>query len=292
MSHITSKLNKRLQNFNNKKVVPVSHLFEGKHIADMASKTISSFEELVGKGFDPVHAIYVNTQNLLSFFAEQISAFPELKSFCNIAAKAEDTYMPSGPPMSPLTNSYFGLWLLCDLVFGPDKETIIDCFLGVASGMNVGEMNQKTALSLKESRMGIYEHMGSDKKFITLKELLTAKTYRCICPSGYEGRKGELWFVRLLPDPLNQVDYSVVVTTPYVIGGHAVKDWEAFFARNSIVSSNVGYESRLYKFMKYGPSVFYWHEFVFLSYSNYRLEAIYLTGIPDIKATLPHAGQR
>ncbi|MEI6127235.1 MAG: hypothetical protein WCQ99_11865 [Pseudomonadota bacterium] len=243
----------------------------------------------MGKGYDPVHAMYVNTQNLLSFFAEQISAFTELKSFCTRAAKAEDIYLPSGPPLSPLTNSYYSLWLLCDLVFGPDRETIIDCFLGVGPGMNVTEMHLKAAFSLKESRMGIYEHMGTDKKTITLKELLTEKTYRCICPSGYEGRKGELWYVRLVPDPLHTVDYFIIFTTPYVIYGHAIKEWEAYFARNDIDATQVGYKSRLDKLMKYGPSIHYWHEYVFLSYSKHSSDVIYLTGIPDCKATLPHA---
>lgn len=79
MGQITTKLKKRLQNFNQKKVVQVSQLLDGKRIAQEASYTIAPFDELVKKGYDPLPALYVNAQNLLSFFAEQISPLPELK---------------------------------------------------------------------------------------------------------------------------------------------------------------------------------------------------------------------
>lgn len=95
-----------------------------------------------------------------------------------------------------------------------------------------------------------------------------------------------LW---LLSDPLGKVDYSVVFTTPYILFGQTAKDWEAFFERNNIVCSQLGYQTRLDAFMKYGPSIHYWHEYIFLAYSRYRQNAVFLTGIPDIKATLPHA---
>jgi len=33
----------------------------------------------------------------------------------------------------------------------------------------------------------------------------------------------------------------------------------------------------------------YWNEFVLLTYHHHQADAISLSGIPDLKATLPHA---
>ena len=41
--------------------------------------------------------------------------------------------------------------------------------------------------------------------------------------------------------------------------------------------------------MKYGPEPNHWNEFIFSAYSGHRHEAIFLTGIPDIRESLPHA---
>ncbi len=41
--------------------------------------------------------------------------------------------------------------------------------------------------------------------------------------------------------------------------------------------------------MKYGPSVNHWNEYIFCAYVGHCKEAVFLTGIPDIKESLPHA---
>ena len=46
-------------------------------------------------------------------------------------AKAEDEYMPSGPPMSPLTGSYFWMWALYDLRIGKSTDTVAYCQIAV-----------------------------------------------------------------------------------------------------------------------------------------------------------------
>ncbi len=46
---------------------------------------------------------------------------------------------------------------------------------------------------------------------------------------------------------------------------------------------------RLYKLLKHGLDQNYWNEFVFKSYHHYQTDAVFLTGIPDMNATLPHA---
>ena len=283
------RMKMKFQKFKQQNIIQMSELLEGKRLSEKADDSIKTFEELISQGYDPVHAIYVNTQNLLSFFAEQISTFPELKAYYKLAEKAEDEYMPGFPPMSPITSSFFTLWAFSDLRFGKSKETITGCFLDLIPSIGVGELHRKTVTEINKSRMGIYKHQGIKNKKIIFKELLTQQEYQCICPAGYSGKKGELWFVRLLPDPMNVTDYHIVMTTPYLLMGQLENEWEAFFKRSSISPANVGYEARLHKFMKHGPSAYFWLEFIFQSYVNHRPDAIFLTGIPDIKTTLPHA---
>lgn len=138
--------------------------------------------------------------------------------------------------------------------------------------------------------MGVYEHCGTKKrKFLELRELLTGATMRCICPAGYLGRSGELWYARVLPPPADSVDYGVVMTTPYILQGHSMEEWIVFFHRQGIAESDPDLDTKMRDLMKNGPSRHFWNEFVFQAYFNFRKECIFLQGIPDRPETLPHS---
>ena len=66
-----------------------------------------NIEKFIKDGLDPIHAVYAFVQNITSFFAEGVSELPEMKKYAKYAGAAEEEYMPSGPPMSPLTASFF-----------------------------------------------------------------------------------------------------------------------------------------------------------------------------------------
>ena len=84
-----------------------------------------------GEELDPLHEVYTAAQNVSSIFAERVSVLPEFKPYYELVAKAEDEYLPSCPPMSPLTRSYFTTWAFFDVRFGPDQETISTCLIDV-----------------------------------------------------------------------------------------------------------------------------------------------------------------
>ena len=90
-----------------------------------------------GATLDPLHAVYVAVQNVTSVFAERVSVSP-VRPLLPWSSKAEETYMPCGPPMSPLTGSYFTTWAFFDLRFGPDQETIGTCLLDVGELLGLG----------------------------------------------------------------------------------------------------------------------------------------------------------
>ena len=40
--------------------------------------------------------------------------------------------------------------------------------------------------------------------------------------------------------------------------------------------------------MKYGPDPNHWSEYIHCAYEGHQREAVFLTGIPDIRESLPH----
>jgi len=290
MRSVSLKLYERFLAEKERKVLPFSELVETKKMVSALRKTVRAPEDL--KGYDPVHALYIHVQNMISLFAEQVSIFPEIKEYSRIVGKAEDVYIPDGPPISPLTRSYFTHWAFFDVTFGKDKETIGTCFLDSGKILGVDPYFLSLVSLAQKSRMGIYECIGDKHGLIELEELLTEKSYFCICPSGYSGRKGELWFVRIHPPPPSLLNYSVIMTTPYILIGHSKQEWVSFFERNSIYMKDSRLETELQTFLKHGLSTNYWNEFIVEAYAGYRLEAIFLKGIPDLANTRPHAPRK
>ena len=245
---------------------------------------------LIKEGHDPFHAVYVFMQNFTSHFAEGVSQFPEMKSWVKVVEKAEEEYMPSGPPMSPLTRSYFWTWAIYDLRIGKSTDTVAYCQIAMNDMIQMNSIQLEAAKNLEGSRMGIYEHIGMEGPHIHLRELITNDQLHCHCPSGYHGQKGELWYVRLVPPLEPQLAiYWVAMTTPYVLLGASKADWIAFLKRTMVQCDGPNDRTRLHNLLKRGLETHYWNEFVFKAYANYQTDAVFLTGIPDMKATLPHA---
>ena len=102
--------------------------------------------------------------------------------------------------------------------------------------------------------------------------------------------KGELWYVRLLPPLEPQLArYWIAMTTPYILLDASKADWIAFLKRTMLQCEGPNEPKRLYNLLKFGLDPNYWNEFVFKAYHHYQADAVFLTGIPDMKATLPHA---
>ena len=90
------------------------------------------FEWRIANGLDPCFAVYAHAQAIVSIAAEHLSTTKEARQFARIVSEAEDTYMPSYPPLSPVTTSHFAMWSLFDVPFGQSQETIGRCFLRIA----------------------------------------------------------------------------------------------------------------------------------------------------------------
>jgi len=191
--------------------------------------------------------------------------------------------------VSPITWSYFTTWAFFDFQFGKDKETLGSCILDVAKELKFSLDMVKVVGLFQDSRMGLYRHCGTDGHNVLLKEIVSDEEFSCHVGSRYSGEKGQLWFVRSLPPVQDFVDYSVIFTTPYVLIGASTKEWFAYVDRTL---PKIGISEKrevLHQLMKFGLETNYWNEYVFLGYHHAQHDAIFLTGIPDIKESLPHA---
>jgi hypothetical protein len=249
--------------------------------------------------YHSTHATYLATQNLVSYLAEEMSTLREMWEYEAVVGQAEDEYMPDGPPLSPLTRSYFTTWAFFDAAFGQDRETIGTCLLDIGPDLGISPDYLQVIRLFQQSRMGIYEHHGVVGGRVRLRELISGQSHTCLVPAGYLGRAGELWYARVLP-PLTDAGDSVVFTTPYCLITPGKEEWTAFLHRTMVKTGlpispapgetgQTGGYPALEALMKYGLHPNYWHEFIFLAYYNHRHDVIFLTGLPDVPESLPHA---
>lgn len=284
---IATKLVKKMKQYVGGKVVDLGAVMTGPKNAEELQETVATREELAG--FHPAHAMYVYAQNQTSVLAEQITALNEMDHFTKLISKAEEEYMPSGPPMSPLTTSFFTCWAFFDACVGVGAETLGTISMAVGSTFGMHDELVRVIGLMQDSKMAVYAHEGFDKDQILLRELVTNRVCKAICPSGYRGQKGELWYARVFPPPVPELDVHVVFTIPYLLIDPNEREWIAYFQRTlaDTPSGNpiAGYENH----MKFGPARDYWTEFVFEAYVNHRSDVIFLKGLPDVPESCPHS---
>jgi hypothetical protein len=268
----------------------VCHLADYESIyADRMKRVIALKEPELLKG-DPglfaARLAYAFVQHISSSFAEGVSRLPEMKKYAKIVGPAEEEYMPSGPPMSPLTATFFTTWAFYALRFD-GTDTLASCQIEANDVICMNPDQLDALKKMAASRMGIYQHVGMDGQHVRLRELVTNVEFTCHPASNYRGKSGELWYVRLLPPLLPDLArYHIIFTTPYVLMA-SKDDWLQFLVRALPGSGNDA--TGLHRFFKHGPDMNYWNEFVFKAYHHHQSDAIFLAGIPDLKATLPHA---
>jgi hypothetical protein len=268
------------------KLINLRSVVAGRAAAETMQKRVVTEGELAG--FHPAHAAYVYAQNQVSVMSEQLTALREMAPFVDIVSKAEDLYLPSGPPMSPLTTSYFTCWAFFDACAGPANETIGTTILELGAAFGMQPKLSRLIQSMQDSRMGLYIHRGTEGSLVVLEDIVTKCICRTVSPAGYRGKKGELWYVRVLPPPLPGGSEHVAFTTPYILLQPDARAWLAYF--NRTVAHDQGARVENYeRHMKYGPTRAYWNDFVFEAYVNHRKEAIFLAGLPDVPESRPHS---
>jgi hypothetical protein len=296
---IAKKVIAGLQKAANQKVVDIAELREAKIHAQDLDNTLISDKALAH--LDPLHGIYVYAQNKMSVIIEQLSALPPMTKISNACEDAQDEYLPDGPPVSPLSKSYFSSWAFFDLCAGIKKETFGTVAIEMCRYLKVDPTLITVFEFMQNSRMGFYVHEGFSGKFTKIRELVTEDEFNVIIPSGYVGRKGEMILARVLPEPFPELNYgySVVFTTPYVIsemqGGRISfanpEKWIAYFERTQRKTKIKDIKRSYQMLMKYGLNRNYWNEYIFEAFVNYDSKMILLAGFPDDPVSRPHSAE-
>jgi hypothetical protein len=303
MGYISGKLKRRLyQAQGQRQRTPISNLRS--LVWQVKGEIGSPRSSLRMAEYHPNHAAYLVAQNMVSHLAEELSVLPEMRAYAEVVGPAEEKYIPQGPPLSPLTTSYFTTWAFFDATFGRSRETLGTCLLDIGPDLGLSPDYLDVIRLMQQSRMGVYEHHGVKGKHVHLQELITNLPYTCLVPAGYLGKAGELWYARVLPPPFTDADAAkeaIVFTTPYLLVAPGKEEWTDFLNRtmskrrpaSGPAQADLGGEyPALAALMKHGLDQNYWHEFVLLAYLNHRYDVILLTGLPDVPESLPHTSHQ
>ncbi|NRB10624.1 MAG: hypothetical protein HRU35_03285, partial [Rickettsiaceae bacterium] len=235
------------------------------------------------------HKIYTDAIDLGICLIEPISCFPEFKKICTTIRKAKETYMPSWPPISPVSISAYNSWCQFDLCSGIDKESLASCVIDINQILGMDSIVTFLLNAAQQSRWGIYKVIKKlDNDGVLLEELINNKQYECHTANKHPITLDELWLVRILP-PINDLsDRYTLYTSPYVLQ-FGEERWQEFLQRSIVsVKNKNSLEEKYYKFMKYGKSDYYWLEFIFQAYNGHTNMVIYLRGLPDVSISRPH----
>ena len=254
-------------------VVNLAAFRDGMASAHALQKTVATPESL--KGSHPAFALYAHVQNQMSIMAEQLLQLQEMQAFARLIGKAQEEYMPSWPPMSPITTSYFWGWSSLDMTGNAHRETMGSVILRVGIEFGVHPTMLTLMQAFNDSRMGVYRVESLSNAGVGLVDLATGQRCSAICESGYGGNVGELWFTRVLP--------------PALPGHGDQAAWVQYFDRIAAKDPKRSHSEVFKRHFKGGPSRRYWPEFIFEGYVNHRPGAIYLKGLPDVPASRPHS---
>ena len=265
MGSVADRIAKKILASRGSKAVDLASWREGRTMALEAG--FGDNGPALGKklaGHDPCHVLYVVAQNVASLMAESLSGMREAKGYVRIVGDAEDEYLPGGPPMSPLTVSYFTMWALFDVRFGSSRETMGSCILRIAPEFECPSWLMETVERMQHSRMGFYVHCGSEG--VLLREVGAREIVSCTVPAGYAGREGEIWFVRVLPPPHPLCRRHIVFNTPYVIRDYPERAFTDYLDRErarTMAKKPARTDDAHGHLMKYGPEPnHHWNEHV------------------------------
>jgi hypothetical protein len=281
---IARKVLKALRKLRRGKVIDLAARERGHWVAEALQRNAPTPADLAR--LDRGHALYVYVHNVMTTLVEELTCLEELERFADAIEAAEEEYMPSGPPMSPLTTSYFTSWCFFDLAMGIRKETLGTIILAIGQELQMDPAFLDILRLMQESRMGIYCNGPEIDGRAVIREVFTDRTIHCHVPTGTLGNTPKLWLLRVLPAPQRNLD-AVVFTTPYVITRPDEKAWRSYFDRT--LGKPRDPLAAYSDLMKHGPKRHYWNEYIFEAYWNHMPGAIFLAGLPDDPTTRPHS---
>lgn len=110
--------------------------------------------------------VYVN--NWAISMVELLQEVPDLRKFMHKLFDAQEEYVPNGPPMSPLTKSFFYQWAVYDLPMGIKRETMGSILLAIGRYLKMDPDFLAVLQKLVDGRLGLFTHEGQNGNTIAL----------------------------------------------------------------------------------------------------------------------------
>jgi hypothetical protein len=194
------------------------------------------------------------------------------------------------PMAGILESAFFAGWMVLDARDRSTGTTVGEVLVQYLQHKGILDCVQRAMAPLNDSRCSFYEVMEVHDQRVGLWDIAAKQELQCWCSSGYRGRQGEIWYVRVVPPFVQGLTRSVTMSTPYVFTDSSRRTWENFFQRH-LASAGAGGDS-LEHYLKNGKWLGYWLEFVHQAFTGYTGNMIQVTGVPDDAASLPHPDSR
>ena len=144
----------------------------------------------------------------------------------------------------------------------------------------------KGVSALNDSHCAFYEVRGVDSGEVRLWDIAGRREFQCWNSSGYAGRKGEVWFVRVLPPLLETGEHSVTMNS-------LTSSWREAAGLGKTFRALPAFQNRFQCRAAGLPEVWaipgLWLEFVVQAYVNHTGNAIFVMGFPDRPDSMPHS---
>ena len=159
-------------------VIDLAALRDARELSQAMDAATAGSDELPAS-----HAAWMRSVTVMSAFAGGLLETHALRKLADRVARADEEYMPGGPPQSPVLDSAFASWWMADLPVGPTRETMSSIIADLGPVMGWPAELTRRARLFAQSRMGVYRAttIGTDR--VQLDELVTGARTHAHVPS-------------------------------------------------------------------------------------------------------------
>jgi len=250
--------------------------------------------------------------------AGKLLGAPPFERLARLYDQLEEEYQPSGPPQSPVYNSYAMQHVLAEVPQGSARETPYSVLARLTQADPRRPLHE-LAQTLADSHLDLYRVVGAAGSGAELVHV-RSEAVVSVLVAGPFLRDEDLVLARVL----RFGERAFIADAPYLLKASA-QDWLAYLERvagahassaadraaqsrslpagaklsakqlaqrrkqRQLAASESGTGQALVRHLKYGASERFWCEYILQAYAGERNDIVYLAGVPDRPETLPHA---
>lgn len=237
---------------------------------------------------------------------------PQFERLSRMYDRFEKEFMPGGPPMSPVYDSYATQHMLGEVPHGVANETPYTVLARLTSGQLRLEQIHGLARALADAHFDLYRVTRAEGLSAELARIRGGGTLS-VRLTGPFLRTGDRMLARVLPF----AGRFFIADSPYLVTA-SDEQWLAYLARASdappaasegprpgasakltpkqrarlrqkkAAARHGAPEAAVARHLKFGRSERYWLDYIVDGYAGERRGIVSLAGIPDLPETLPH----